>query len=710
MSDNEETNSHTGFDSIDHQPAYVYVPGSIHDHAPERAPKRRKVSKSKVTTSRTQEQPKSSGFESLLGGVESPECVQLRHELYQKCWTETDARIQLLLDEANEDTLEEVTSFVNNPKEAEDDKRVPACFIVTGPNIASQSTLFQQLSGRLKTEIDGPVVTLRSGDAMNLKAVLKQLIRDATNQRSEDDELSNEQDGRKLLNYDLEILHNFVRTHKSKKVVVAFQDSEAFDTNLILDITTLFSSWMDRIPFVVLFGVATSVELFQERLPKTASRYLYGIQVYVEQTSSIIEKVFRKAVASPRAPLILGFTLVSTLMERQHDHVQSVQSFVAALKYVYMCHFYGNALSILNTMSGTTAALVKLMLPSHYEAIRTLPSFRILVHNLVKTNEFSRARNLFKDDGILGQEIEHALKLKDAKIIRLLRALHVLENSATEPIGVIDLYLTIFKGGFRDSDYLKSILDSIKRMAPDDLSAFTKRVRSAVETGSSETDLEGWSDVDHEFLAEIQDIETKVESMLEDANATGKPIRSSYAIHNKGLRTTVISQRVQLSYENSTLTEAEKEYTGIIDRLSNRLEEYFDLETPKDLFLNETWLCDKTTSLLEVFAPRPRAAIEDALSCPHDYLPQNDSLQQSSIQQATAILYQRYLEAGSLINMADMWSSFYEILAENESEEYDEREALMQFYRGLAELKLLGMVKQSKKKADHLTKISWKGL
>lgn len=32
------------------------------------------------------------------------------------------------------------------------------------------------------------------------------------------------------------------------------------------------------------------------------------------------------------------------------------------------------------------------------------------------------------------------------------------------------------------------------------------------------------------------------------------------------------------------------------------------------------------------------------------------------------------------------------------------------FTRALAELKYLGMVKNSKKKADHLTKICWKGL
>lgn len=61
--------------------------------------------------------------------------------------------------------------------------QIPAGFIVTGPNIASQALLFKQLSVRLKSDIDGPTVVLRSGDTSNLKAVLKQLIRDATNQK-----------------------------------------------------------------------------------------------------------------------------------------------------------------------------------------------------------------------------------------------------------------------------------------------------------------------------------------------------------------------------------------------------------------------------------------------------------------------------------------------------------------------------------------------
>ena len=98
------------------------------------------------------------------------------------------------------------------------------------------------------------------------------------------------------------------------------------------NLITAFSSWMDRIPFVLLFGIATSIELFHERLSRAASRCLYGAQFDVEQTSLILERVFQKAIAGSKAPLRLGPVLVSSLMERQRDHVQSVQAFIAALK------------------------------------------------------------------------------------------------------------------------------------------------------------------------------------------------------------------------------------------------------------------------------------------------------------------------------------------------------------------------------------------
>lgn len=80
---------------------------------------------------------------------------------------------------------------------------VPAGFIVTGPNISSHSLLFTQLSVRLKTEVNGPIVVLRSSDASNLKAILKQLLRNTTSQRAGDEDEEGLSAGQDVCDHDL---------------------------------------------------------------------------------------------------------------------------------------------------------------------------------------------------------------------------------------------------------------------------------------------------------------------------------------------------------------------------------------------------------------------------------------------------------------------------------------------------------------------------
>jgi origin recognition complex subunit 3 len=375
-----------------------------------------------------------------------------------------------------------------------------------------------------------------------------------------------------------------------------------------------------------------------------------------------------------------------------------------------MGHFYGNALSVLSDNS-EPADVTQVLESYHYQAIRTLPSFKKHIGHLISSYEPSRARALLQDNEALSKEVRQALQSRQQTTLRLLRTLHVFQSASTEAIDSIDLYMTIFEGNLQNSNFLKVLLGSLKRMTPADISAFLTRIIIAIRDGNSEMNLDGWSLEDDTFLADIEDMKRKITALSEAAGEADIPVRSSEIIHSKGLRTTVIAQRVQLSYAESTLSAHEKEFLEQNERLSALLENYFTLDDPRALFLNEVWLCDSTNILLNVLAPQPRTVIETALCSPYQFLDcetVSDGQAPSKTQPATAILYQRYLEAGPLINMADLWSSFLEIVADEE--EPDEREALMQFYRALADLKLMGMVKQSKKKADHLAKVSWKGL
>lgn len=50
------------------------------------------------------------------------------------------------------------------------------------------------------------------------------------------------------------------------------------------------------------------------------------------QTAAILEMVFKAAVAAVDAPVKLGPTLLRSMLDRQHDQVAGVQTFIMALK------------------------------------------------------------------------------------------------------------------------------------------------------------------------------------------------------------------------------------------------------------------------------------------------------------------------------------------------------------------------------------------
>jgi origin recognition complex subunit 3 len=340
-----------------------------------------------------------------------------------------------------------------------------------------------------------------------------------------------------------------------------------------------------------------------------------------------------------------------------------------------------------------------------------LSSFKTHVNDILEAKEYNRFYGLLEDDDVLREEVD--MSLSNRPILSLLRVMFLVATLSPEPASSIDLYVTTFEGTLGESEFVSRILDSTKRMMPEGLATFLQKVRDTIHTGSLELDLDGWAAEDADFLEETTRFQSQASNLAEQASSTGKPIRSSHAIRSQGVRTTVIAQRVQLSYEESTLSQQDKEYTVLVDKVNELLKDYFSVQSPQDMFLHELWLYDSMSPYREVFTPKPRAAIERALSAPYDYLRCDccDPVEGlSSTHPATAILYQMYLETGSLINVFDLWSAFFEMASGGEEQRMDEKDALVLFYKALADLKSLGMIKQSKKKADHLAKTTWKGL
>ena len=108
------------------------------------------------------------------------------------------------------------------------------------------------------------------------------------------------------------------------------------------------SAWKDRIPFILLFEISTSLELFQEKLTKRASRQIEGESLSIEQvdtekllaaTQHAILGGFRPNTIKddPRSPVALriGPSLIKLVMTRQQESIQSPAVLTQALKVGY---------------------------------------------------------------------------------------------------------------------------------------------------------------------------------------------------------------------------------------------------------------------------------------------------------------------------------------------------------------------------------------
>lgn len=101
--------------------------------------------------------------------------------------------------------------------------------------------LFSQLSDKISQSERSLSVSLTSSLAPNLKTLLKNLIQKGTSADTlsdDEDEIGVGKSHRKkprLLNYDLQLLYNHVQEKNISRVVIAFQDCEAFDGGLLSD-------------------------------------------------------------------------------------------------------------------------------------------------------------------------------------------------------------------------------------------------------------------------------------------------------------------------------------------------------------------------------------------------------------------------------------------------------------------------------------------
>ncbi|KAJ5558164.1 Origin recognition complex subunit 3 [Penicillium sp. DV-2018c] len=694
---------------------YIYQPPKHGKSAGERPSKRRKVS----STADSNEKSERKTFVPLLNGDEIAESVQLRYDTYQQIWSKQEHKTQVswtyqrvvwtvifsqlykaILEDVDAGVLTDVLSFVRDTSPRTCDGCIPTAMVTVGSNVSSLSRLLARLNDQLVSTEEGSVVVMESGDAPNLKTTLKNIIRTAVTNTDGNDgyqKFLKDRAGPRLLGYDLDLLHDYVQRKNTRKLVLALQDSEAFDPGLLTDLLSLFKSWLDRIPFIVLLGISTSVELFEGRLPRSCVALLRGKHFEVQEAGNCVDRIYESLQCDPDTQIWLGRNVTATLFENSSDYFQSPEAFSRMVKYAYMSHFFANSLAVL-LASPTSSVLKQKKL---CEAIRHLPSFRMFCEYLFEEELVERVQEILTDDACLLKETANYLNAgreRMRNIFQTVRIVHAClhHTQSAKKANVSDLSIRALSGELAESAIVEDMVATAKTLDSDKLSKLLENLQAIMPS------------------SEAEEIQADLESLLESCPDTA-PLRSGYNINSTVTKTTVVQQRFQLSKGKADLSEQAAEYTNIVDRLVTHLQAHLTetLINPQELFLHEVFLFDLRNPLKETFAPRPRFAIERALATPFDYLLSSSDVTTTKVsakQPATAILYQLYLESGALVNVHDLWQTFYSTFETQEGDGCDDRVVMALFYSALSELKAFGVIKNSRKKTDHLAKTAWMGL
>ncbi|KAL8755251.1 MAG: hypothetical protein Q9199_003768 [Rusavskia elegans] len=325
-----------------------------------------------------------------------------------------------------------------------------------------------------------------------------------------------------------------------------------------------------------------------------------------------------------------------------------------------MTHIFANPLSVLLKDPSPAQTFQEEL----YEYVRNLDSFRQHVEDLLDQKDLDTARRLLHDNSFLHEQVEQGIKKSRKAIESLILAAELLASiqkslniRATDPW--CNLYTIAMAGHLKNSAIVKDTLLDVRKLSSDAMATLLE-------------------DLADSPLPNVLVLLNEVRQ-LQSENESTEPLRSKHDINYAGLRTTIVSHKVELSKQSASLSKQDLSYSKIVNRVDDILSKYLQeaLVTPQELFLHEILIYDFKSPHREVFAPNPRHAMERALSSPRDYLGCNccKGTQHglSATHPVTSILYQLFLESGAIINTSDLWSAFNTIV-EPEGNDDDDAE------------------------------------
>uniref|UniRef100_A0A671RT16 Origin recognition complex subunit 3 n=1 Tax=Sinocyclocheilus anshuiensis TaxID=1608454 RepID=A0A671RT16_9TELE len=246
-------------------------------------------------------------------------------------------------------------------------------------------------------------------------------------------------------------------------VVVIFKDFEAFNSQVLQDFILICSRYTQELPFIFIFGIATSPSAIQHRLPHSVSSLLCIEVFHSLSCTQHLASVFDKLILKSQFPFKLSSRVIQVLVGIFLYHDFSVQNFVKGLQFSMLEHFNSQPLSVLCCQKQEALLSAKTLSKQNVERIRHLPSFM----RYVETQEPQEQVQLLTNDEHVKEVCQKLLKnlhKYHKNYYPILQCLHSLTSSLPKfPLGkhIRELHVSCIEKNFLLSESRRT-----KRMNP----------------------------------------------------------------------------------------------------------------------------------------------------------------------------------------------------------------------------------------------------
>ncbi|NXM62656.1 ORC3 protein, partial [Illadopsis cleaveri] len=676
------------------------------------------------------------------------EDTELRFVTCQSLWNEVKSETEQIQEDLNKQLLDNLVSFLSRSHSDFQEKttkwtcrmkfrEIPTAALVLGVNVTDHDLTFRGLSDVLQDNITPYVALLEAKDCPGIKNLMQKLMGQLMNCDVEVDSLEDEdcvQVSQNRIRCSMPSLISWYesvtqktdsetpskkrssssRHWQSPPVVVIFKDMESFTTKVLQDFIVISSQHIHELPLVLIFGIATSPMIIHRLLPHSVSSLLC-IELFQslsckEHLSTIIDKLLLPS----QFPFKLGGKVLQVLINIFLYHDFSVQNFIKGFQLCIVEHFYSQPLSVLCCHLVDLKKRVYSLSHDQCENIRRLPSFR----RYVEKQESGKQIELLTNDSFLKEETEKLLEdlhVYHENYVSILRCLHVFTSSLPKyPLGkqIRELHCACLENQVWETEEYESSLQLARMLNKTDL---VSMLQQCVEILMSSSGKEFDKTVEKlkEFLTQFQNLEEACQERDVSVSSQKELQKKTDLYH---LQKTLLE--LKESRRSKKLTKFEMLRFEVVDYIDRLVRKYL---VPADKrTLHEIVYFNAATVLRGHLNAAPRTALHTALNNPHWYL-KNQALKCdgggiSNKAPDICIVYKLHLECGRLINLVDWLEAFSTVVMAGEEPNADAASSEQvddiihaRFIRAVSELELLGFIKPSKQKTDHVARLTWGG-